>query len=273
VQRIVSVLQRAAEDVVAAVWPGVCRRCRAELPCDGVPVPDAARPYAALWDGALRRQVAGAWSVPAWFVCPECACELEPSLAPQPLPGARGLECITAFAPGPVIFDLVHALKYESQTVLATWFAGFLADSAKAHVGPGAVLLPVPLHASRERERGFNQSALLARAVAARIDASVAEGVLVRTRPTAPQAKLPHDDRARNVAGAFGCAGRVPPHGRLVLVDDVVTTGATVGAALTALDVPPERVCVLTLCRARDAAAGAAVRADVQTLNAAKGMC
>ncbi len=190
--------------------------------------------------------------MPAWFICPGCAATLEP--AARPGGDVAGLRCVTAFEPNPVIFDLVHALKYESQVALVDWFAGFVAGCVSDE--RDVVLIPVPLHSSRERARGFNQSALLARAVAARLEGSVAEQVLVRTRPTAPQARLAHADRARNVAGAFERVGRVPERGRLLLVDDVVTTGATVAAALEALGTGAERTWVVALCRAHDVPAG-----------------
>lgn len=98
-------------------------------------------------------------------------------------------------------------------------------------------LVPVPLHARRRRERGFNQCEILARLLAARTGAEVIERRLVRTRATAQQARLKSDaDRAGNLEGAFAARADAAQAGRpVVLVDDLVTSGATVLAAAKAL--------------------------------------
>ncbi len=90
-------------------------------------------------------------------------------------------------------------------------------------------IIPVPLHLTRLRWRGFNQSLILARAIGQRINTPVDPWLLSRTRPTRPQTKLSREDRRANVRGAF----RVNTPGlakgkRLLLVDDVYTSGATV---------------------------------------------
>ena len=88
--------------------------------------------------------------------------------------------------------------------------------------------MPVPLHPRRRRERGFNQSELIARALGARTGCALCPGALVRRKDTAPQAELSAAERRRNVAGAFAVRQRAQVAGRVVvLVDDVWTTGAT----------------------------------------------
>lgn len=171
--------------------------------------------------------------------------------------GLDRVPCIAAFAASPVLFALVHALKYEGLRELAPWFGSELATAVTHALSPvprDAVLVPMPLHASRLCERGFNQSLLLAWAVESHLGIPVVDSVLRRSRATRPQAQLPHAVRAENVRGCFE---RIPDAIALrtwILVDDVVTTGATVCAALEALGAPRERVAVLVLCRARDTA-------------------
>jgi ComF family protein len=113
----------------------------------------------------------------------------------------------------------VRDLKYRGVADIARELGAALG----AAVGADDVLVPVPLHPGRQRARGYNQAALLARAAAGG-RATVAPR-LVRVRPTRAQVGLGAAARRRNVAGAFAVAGR-PPRA-LVLVDDVMTTGAT----------------------------------------------
>jgi predicted amidophosphoribosyltransferase len=255
-QKLLQAARRRLEDVADTLWPGACRACGTALPADMV-VPRAARRGATLYTGRLRRRVVGGLSLPLWLLCPACCVGLRP--APRLEPAlAAGIDCVTAFAPEPVLFDLVHALKYEGVAELADWFGGFLARAARRRIGRDLVLVPVPLHPSRERRRGFNQSALLARAVAVRLGCAVAEAMLVRQRDTSPQARLAHPLRAANVRDAFArVAPRPPGAARVVLVDDVVTTGATAAAALAALGCAAAPVAVLALCRAKPSPAAA----------------
>ena len=136
----------------------------------------------------------------------------------------------------------LHDLKYRGERRLAEPF-GAAAARRWARVGSGAqVVVPVPVHTERERQRGYDQAALIA-AVAARDLGLPAVRALERRRATIAQFELGRDRRATNVAGAFavsevraGGAARTAVVGRWVLlVDDVVTTGATLAACATAL--------------------------------------
>ena len=120
----------------------------------------------------------------------------------------------------------VHRLKYNGQRGLAEPLADFL--SKTAHALPEAeAIVPVPLHPSRERQRGYNQSALLARALGERLDLPVVETVS-RVRKTDTQVGLDRRKRQDNVKGAFACPQPELAAGRnLLLVDDVCTTGST----------------------------------------------
>jgi ComF family protein len=119
------------------------------------------------------------------------------------------------------------------------------------------VIVPVPLHPRRQRKRGYNQSALLARELGVRVGCPVVEDVLVRTRPTPPQVGLDADERRANVEGAFECVGDGLAGSGVLLVDDVYTTGATLEAACAALrDTGVSSVWAYTLARAGQGALG-----------------
>jgi len=142
--------------------------------------------------------------------------------------------------------DIIQALKYDPRPTIAKHLAARM-HAAGADVLAGAdVVVPVPLHRSRERTRGFNQ----ARALGSHLGLPVCDA-LVRTRRTESQADLPADRRHTNVRGAFAMT-RTDVHARVVvLVDDVWTTGATLGAcAAVLLDAGAAEVRALTAGRA-----------------------
>lgn len=127
----------------------------------------------------------------------------------------------------------VRALKFGGARELAEVLGAALAAGVPAVWGVRAVV-PVPLHPRRERERGFNQSALLAGVVAARLGVPCVPA-LRRTRATAQQARLHAAERVMNVAGAFQADPRLLPSGPVLLLDDVMTTGSTLLACRDAL--------------------------------------
>lgn len=126
---------------------------------------------------------------------------------------------------------MIHALKYRGRTSVARDLARLAVRTALcACVTPPDVVVPVPLHPVRFRQRGFNQSELLAVHLAAGIGAPVRRG-LVRVRHTQPQARLARRQRLDIAPDTFRAAEGIAGSGRVLLVDDVVTTGATLAVA------------------------------------------
>ena len=127
-----------------------------------------------------------------------------------------------------VVQEMVYALKYRNVRASAPRLAELMSAHFMARSTSADVLVPVPLHPSRERERGSNQSELLAGEISKSTGISIETGLLARTRNTPPQVSMSTpDERRQNVIGAFECVGDVAGK-RVLLVDDVVTTGATV---------------------------------------------
>lgn len=146
--------------------------------------------------------------------------------------------------------NLVHALKYGGWRVAADPMAARLVSAAGARLRACDVLVPVPLGRTRLRARGHNQAALLARALSRRCGARVVEA-LQRVRETGTQTRLGPAARRHNVQGAFAATGPRLDGARVALVDDVLTTGATLGAAAGALAaLAPARIGAVTFARA-----------------------
>jgi len=128
----------------------------------------------------------------------------------------------------------IGRFKFGGHSELSRGLARLLAATIKPFLQGELTFVPVPLHRNRLVERGYNQSALLAARLARELGGSTQARALERVRSTDQQARLGREARAENVRGAFRVRpGRVPP--RVVLVDDVVTTGATARACLKAL--------------------------------------
>lgn len=159
--------------------------------------------------------------------CVACRSQLEP---------CESIEERGVLAPyvqhGPLV-TAVHRAKFGHRVAPARAMGLLLADALGGLLDEIDVVVPVPLHPSRLRARTFNQAAELCRA----LGKPIVFGALVRRRATAPQATLDRAARARNVENAFALRSAKSIRGRRVLlVDDVVTTGATLEAARTAVE-------------------------------------
>jgi ComF family protein len=147
--------------------------------------------------------------------------------------------------------DAVHRFKYDGLSVLADPLGMLMAAYLWEHPMQADVIVPVPLHRKRVRDRGFNQSALLANVIAVDHGRPVDRNTLIRRRATVPQVGLTIDGRAKNVADAFACTSDALAEKDVLLIDDVCTTGATLEACAGALLVGGARhVRGLTLSRA-----------------------
>jgi ComF family protein len=130
-----------------------------------------------------------------------------------------------------VIRDAVHELKYNNLSALAPLLAVLLNEYTAQNTLPGDVLVPVPVHPKKLRERGYNQSTLLARELGKLKGLPVESDCLIRQKYAPSQARSAGiDERRRNVADAFICRDGRLERKKVILIDDVSTSGATLNA-------------------------------------------
>lgn len=159
--------------------------------------------------------------------CPVCAIDLDAAgpcgscLRKHPAFDHVGTVCSYAFP----LDAIIQRLKYAPDPTLIAPLAALLSDLATAEPRPD-LLVPMPAARARMRSRGFNQALELARASARRHGLRLGVDTVARVRDGLPQAGLPFDERARNVRGAFACPADLSGL-RVTIVDDVMTTGAT----------------------------------------------
>lgn len=164
---------------------------------------------------------------------------------PPPYDGFRSL----GFYEG-VIRDCVHALKYENNQSLGDFFSQMLVSLISKENWQLDMVTPVPLSAQRYRERGYNQSSLLAKPLAARLKVKFNPFAVRRIRHTPSQVGLSAEERRQNVIGAFQAENALVYRKSVLLVDDVMTTGATMTACAQAVrDAGARPVYCVTLAR------------------------
>jgi ComF family protein len=150
--------------------------------------------------------------------------------------------------------EAIHHWKYEGKTNLTPFFAEWLAEGLKRYWEPDSLdlLIPVPLHTQRLRERGFNQALVLVKELSRRTGIPYRKTTLQKKKPTVPQVNLSGAERGKGLRGAFHVIGKEELVGKsALLVDDVYTTGATVNECSRVLRRGgAKRVDVLTLAHA-----------------------
>lgn len=146
-------------------------------------------------------------------------------------------QVIAAVAYDEHVRHIIHAIKFGYVSLCIPLLAPLLRDAWHIYGGEGSpFVVPIPLHARRMRERGFNQAALFAKEFARIAGFEYRGNALVRTRATHAQAELPREDRLRNVEGAFICEKLEDVFdARILLVDDVFTSASTLNEAARAL--------------------------------------
>jgi len=202
--------------------------------------------------------------------CQSCQAQVEPLLPPVcrrcGRPNAPAVVCPTCRHSATSLVSIrsaslldeplrsaIHHFKYRGARELAGPLASLLLTCwARNHLSADA-LVPVALHPRRRQERGYNQATLLARDLGEALDCPVIEGTLQRNRETLPQVGLNALQRRQNVAGAFSCTSGAVVNLRVMLIDDVCTSGATLEACAAALwtDGQAASVRALTVARAK----------------------
>lgn len=186
----------------------------------------------------------------AGLCCTACSADL-PRLSTQhcpvcALPTPDGCVCgeclkqqppfdhtVAAFIYSFPLDKLIQALKFREHLILVDFFADAVAQSIT--IRPDCIVA-LPLHPNRLRERGFNQSLLLAKRIARQLDIPLLANACTRVRNTPPQSSLPWKERDKNMRQAFTCSADADVHGKHVaIVDDVMTTGASTGELARAL--------------------------------------
>lgn len=188
--------------------------------------------------------------------CPQCERQVKTLTPPNHLQmldlGEHGpLAVLSAAEFDSPLREAIHEFKYNGTPALAAPLAQYLVLAWRRVSWPTDLIIPVPLHIRRRRERGYNQSEFLAIELARVIGLPINASALRRIRHTEQQAHLDAETRQQNVVDAFAAAPGLIDGKRVLLVDDVLTTGSTLRAcALTLLQSGAANVSAVTLARA-----------------------
>ncbi len=204
------------------LWPGHCLLCRARARA-GESLCSGCRAHLPWIDAACPRCAIALTTESAVIACGAC----------QQKAPAFDYACAALRYAAP-IDRLIVDLKYHQRLDLARTLGQLLVERLRTATNRPDVIVPVPLHASRLRERGYNQSLELARVLGRRLKLPVKPFIATRVRATPAQTSLPLEKRARNVRNAFTADGNVAGL-HVAIVDDVMTSGHTAGALAKSL--------------------------------------
>jgi len=171
-------------------------------------------------------------------ICPKCG---RPQASGIVCPSCRQRQTEIDGIRSPFRFDevvrkAIHQLKYQNLKAISRCLAELLADYLRSNPLPGEVLIPVPLHPQRLRERGYNQSSLLTRELGKLTNLPMVEDCLIRVKQAQPQVRAAGlEERRRNVTDAFVCRNDKLSGKQVILIDDVCTSGATLESCAIAL--------------------------------------
>lgn len=225
-------LRRFVRGVADALVPPVCLACHARLDC-----PDAlcGRCWQAI--AFIRPPLCDRLGQPLPFGGSVAGVMVSAAAAADPPAWARA-RAVAVYESGGVVAGLVHAMKYADRHDARRMLGQWLAEAGRDLLADADVIVPVPLTRRRLIRRQFNQSVLLAREVSRLAGVSWSPSLLAKVRETTPQVSLSGSARRENLRGAFSVtrsgASRLAGR-RVLLLDDVITTGATVEAATKAL--------------------------------------
>ena len=242
--RVLAAAHRGARSVGTALLdcflPRFCAVCRARFSSGG----------------HLCAECSGRLQPAPFAYCPMCRFEDEGVRSAEWAPGAlcpvhAGVGGLAGLHVQEPVLELIHRLKYSGERWLARTLADLMPDPReyRERYQRYDLMCPVPLHRTRLRERGFNQSGELATRLEPRLGVPFMADLLVKTAPTPVQARLGGQARRRNLRGCFAVARpSVVRNRNVILVDDLVTTGSTASACLDALkSAGAVRVVVLTV--------------------------
>lgn len=208
-----------ADQLLALIFPPVCAACNRPGPL-------------------ICSECAGQMATIAEPICERCGRTLlyEAPICGRCLGASFSLEQVrTPLAYKDPTARIIHRLKYEGLFALARPLAQIMIDAWPDWEPAPDLILPIPLHPRRQRRRGFNQSASLAKHLGTEVGLPVEERALRRMKNTIPQIGLSPAEREENVRQAFAAEGKLVEAQYILLIDDVYTTGATMRAAATAL--------------------------------------
>ncbi len=236
-----NILQQTLETAITFLYPAQCRVCEKQLGLESVPymcetcwhdIPLIEPPWCEMCGIPNTEDV-----------CNECA------TTPPPYGKLRTIAFYES-----ALQQAVHLFKFEKRTSLAKPLAQLTIEHFPddCDIAEYDFILPIPIHKKRLRERGFNQATLIANEIAKTTGIQVVTDALVRYRNTSPQSSLDREARQTNIVGAFELQKKeVVRNKRILVLDDVYTTGATVREAVKVLwDADPAEIDVLTLARA-----------------------